>query len=111
MPEALWFTEDEEASRLLADDPFALLVGFALDQQVTVQPAFLGPLRLKQRLRAPAAPARPAARSRAPVSRPGSRSSARSPPSTASRVRWPSARASSPRPWQRSTAAMPRASG
>ena len=50
MPEALWFTEDEEACRLLADDPFALLVGFALDQQVTVQQAFLGPLRLKQRL-------------------------------------------------------------
>ena len=50
MPEALWFTEDEEASRLLAEDPFALLVGFALDQQVTVQQAFLGPLRLKQRL-------------------------------------------------------------
>ena len=50
MPEALWFTEDEEACRLLAGDPFALLVGFALDQQVTVQQAFLGPLRLKQRL-------------------------------------------------------------
>jgi uncharacterized HhH-GPD family protein len=50
MPEALWFTEDEEASRLLAEDPFALLVGFALDQQVTVQQAFLGPLRLKERL-------------------------------------------------------------
>ena len=50
MPEALWFTEDEEACRLLAADPFALLVGFALDQQVTVQQAFLGPLRLKQRL-------------------------------------------------------------
>jgi uncharacterized HhH-GPD family protein len=50
VPEALWFTEDEEACRLLAEDPFALLVGFALDQQVTVQQAFLGPLRLKQRL-------------------------------------------------------------
>jgi len=50
MPEALWFTEDEEACRLLAADPFALLVGFALDQQITVQQAFLGPLRLKQRL-------------------------------------------------------------
>jgi uncharacterized HhH-GPD family protein len=50
VPEALWFTEDEEASHLLAEDPFALLVGFALDQQVTVQQAFLGPLRLKQRL-------------------------------------------------------------
>jgi uncharacterized HhH-GPD family protein len=50
VPEALWFTEDEAANRLLADDPFALLVGFALDQQVTVQQAFLGPLRLKERL-------------------------------------------------------------
>ncbi len=50
MPDALWFTDNEEASRLLAEDPFALLVGFALDQQVTVQQAFLGPLRLKQRL-------------------------------------------------------------
>jgi uncharacterized HhH-GPD family protein len=50
MPDALWFTDDEAANRLLADDPFALLVGFALDQQVTVQQAFLGPLRLKERL-------------------------------------------------------------
>ena len=50
MPEALWFTEDEAANKLLAKDPFALLVGFALDQQVTVQQAFLGPLRLKERL-------------------------------------------------------------
>jgi uncharacterized HhH-GPD family protein len=50
VPDALWFTEDDEACRLLAADPFALLVGFALDQQVTVQQAFLGPLRLKQRL-------------------------------------------------------------
>jgi uncharacterized HhH-GPD family protein len=50
MPDALWFTEDEAACRLLVEEPFALLVGFALDQQVTVQQAFLGPLRLKQRL-------------------------------------------------------------
>src|ERR1700740_1815840 len=50
MPEALWFTDDEEACRLLAEDPFALLVGFALDQQITVQQAFLGPLRIKQRV-------------------------------------------------------------
>ena len=50
MPDALWFTDDDEACRLLANDPFALLVGFALDQQVTVQQAFLGPLRLKERL-------------------------------------------------------------
>jgi uncharacterized HhH-GPD family protein len=49
-PKALYFTDDPEACRLLASDPFALLVGFALDQQITVQQAFLGPLRLKQRL-------------------------------------------------------------
>src|SRR5256885_12169544 len=50
MPDALSFTEDDAANRLLAEDRFALLVGFALDQQVTVQQAFLGPLRLKERL-------------------------------------------------------------
>ncbi|HLX21043.1 MAG TPA: HhH-GPD-type base excision DNA repair protein [Gaiellaceae bacterium] len=49
-PDRLWFTEDDEANKLLASDPFALLVGFALDQQITVQQAFQGPLRIKQRL-------------------------------------------------------------
>jgi len=50
VPEALYFTEDDAANRLLAEDPFALLVGLALDQQVTVQQAFQGPLRIKQRV-------------------------------------------------------------
>ena len=49
-PKALWFTNDEEAATLLAEDPFALLVGFAIDQQVPVPTAFIGPLRLKQRV-------------------------------------------------------------
>ena len=49
-PKALYFTDDEAACRLLAEDPFALLVGFALDQQITVQQAFLGPLRIKERV-------------------------------------------------------------
>jgi uncharacterized HhH-GPD family protein len=49
-PKALYYTTDPEACRLLAEDPFALLVGFAIDQQVTVQTAFLGPLRLQQRV-------------------------------------------------------------
>jgi len=49
-PDRLWFTENDDANRLLADDPFALLVGFALDQQITVQQAFQGPLRIKQRV-------------------------------------------------------------
>jgi uncharacterized HhH-GPD family protein len=50
VPEELHFTESDEANRLLATDPMALLVGFALDQQVTVQKAFMGPLVLKERL-------------------------------------------------------------
>jgi len=49
-PASLPFTGDPEADRLLAEDPFALLVGFALDQQVTVQKAFSGPAELKRRL-------------------------------------------------------------
>jgi uncharacterized HhH-GPD family protein len=49
MPAALYFTDDPEACKLLATDPFALLVGFAIDQQVTVQKAFAGPYVLKQR--------------------------------------------------------------
>src|SRR5437763_11097988 len=49
-PEHLYFTEDDEANALIATDPFALLVGFALDQQVTVQKAFAGPLALRERL-------------------------------------------------------------
>jgi len=49
-PDRLYFTDDDEANRLIAEDPFALLVGFALDQQVTVPTAFAGPLKIKQRL-------------------------------------------------------------
>jgi uncharacterized HhH-GPD family protein len=49
-PDRLHYTGVDEADELLARDPFALLVGFALDQQVPVQTAFSGPLKLKQRL-------------------------------------------------------------
>jgi uncharacterized HhH-GPD family protein len=49
-PDRLYFTENDEANALIATDPFALLVGFALDQQITVQQAFAGPLRIKQRI-------------------------------------------------------------
>jgi uncharacterized HhH-GPD family protein len=48
--QALPFTGDPEADRLLAADPFALLVGFALDQQVSVQKAFSGPAELRRRI-------------------------------------------------------------
>jgi uncharacterized HhH-GPD family protein len=50
MPDRQYFTESDEANRLIASDPMALLIGFALDQQVSVQKAFSGPLVLKQRL-------------------------------------------------------------
>ena len=50
MPDQLHFTESDEANTLIANDPMALLVGFALDQQVTVQKAFEGPMVIKERL-------------------------------------------------------------
>jgi len=49
-PDRLYFTGNDEADELLAQDPLALLIGFALDQQVPVQTAFSGPLKIKQRL-------------------------------------------------------------
>jgi hypothetical protein len=49
-PTSLPFTGDPEADALLAADPLVLLIGFALDQQVTVQKAFAGPLELRRRV-------------------------------------------------------------
>ena len=49
MPEALYFTDDDEANALLAHDPMALLIGFVLDQQVPVQKAFSGPKVILER--------------------------------------------------------------
>ncbi len=50
MPDELYFTGDRAANELIAADPFALLIGFVLDQQVPVPTAFSGPLKLQQRL-------------------------------------------------------------
>jgi uncharacterized HhH-GPD family protein len=50
MPDRLYFTDSDEANELIATDPMALLVGFALDQQVSVQKAFAGPLVIRERL-------------------------------------------------------------
>jgi uncharacterized HhH-GPD family protein len=50
VPDRLHFTDSDEANELIASDPLALLVGFVLDQQVTVQKAFSGPLALRERL-------------------------------------------------------------
>ena len=46
----LHFTGDDDANKLLVEEPLALLIGFALDQQVPVQTAFSGPLKIKQRV-------------------------------------------------------------
>jgi uncharacterized HhH-GPD family protein len=48
-PDKLPYTGDDEADRLLAADPLALLIGFVLDQQVTLQKAFSGPAELRRR--------------------------------------------------------------
>jgi uncharacterized HhH-GPD family protein len=50
MPDCLYFTNSDDANVLIANDPMALLIGFALDQQVTVEKAFSGPLALRERL-------------------------------------------------------------
>jgi uncharacterized HhH-GPD family protein len=44
------FTGNEAADEFLAREPLALLIGFVLDQQVTVQKAFSGPYELSQRI-------------------------------------------------------------
>jgi uncharacterized HhH-GPD family protein len=49
-PSRLHFTGNDEADALLAAEPLALLIGFVLDQQVSVQKAFSGPLELKRRI-------------------------------------------------------------
>jgi uncharacterized HhH-GPD family protein len=49
VPHLEW-TGDPEADRLIAEDPLSLLIGFCLDQQFPIEQAFLGPLRVRQRL-------------------------------------------------------------
>ena len=49
-PTSLPFTGDDESDRFIAADPLALLIGFTLDQQVTVQKAFSGPLEIRRRI-------------------------------------------------------------
>jgi uncharacterized HhH-GPD family protein len=49
MVDRLHFTESDEANELLVREPLALLIGFALDQQVPVPKAFSGPWVLRER--------------------------------------------------------------
>jgi uncharacterized HhH-GPD family protein len=50
VPDRLYLTDSDEANELIASDPMALLIGFALDQQITVQMAFTGPLLIRERV-------------------------------------------------------------
>lgn len=50
-PQSLPFTEDDDANRLLATDPLALLIGMLLDQQFPMERAFLSPKLLADRLK------------------------------------------------------------
>ncbi|MBO3096023.1 HhH-GPD-type base excision DNA repair protein [Cellulomonas dongxiuzhuiae] len=50
MTDTLWMTGDDAADRLLDSDPFALLVGMLLDQQVPMETAFAGPAKIADRM-------------------------------------------------------------
>ena len=105
-PTRLHFTGNDAANTLIAQNPLALLIGFVLDQQVTVPTAFSGPLKLEQRLGG-STPRRSPAWIRSSSRRP----SARSRRSTASPATWRAACRSSARRSSASTAATRRASG
>lgn len=46
----LHLSQDEEADKLISNDPLALLIGMVLDQQIPLERAFSAPLELKRRL-------------------------------------------------------------
>ena len=46
----LCLTQEPEADRLLSEDPFALLVGMLLDQQIPMEVAFNGPKKIADRI-------------------------------------------------------------
>lgn len=46
----LWLTQDPEADQLLSENPFAVLIGALLDQQVPMETAFAGPKKIAERM-------------------------------------------------------------
>ncbi|NIH82568.1 HhH-GPD-type base excision DNA repair protein [Amycolatopsis viridis] len=50
MPKKLRLTGDADADKLLSEDPFALLTGMLLDQQIAMETAFLGPKKIADRM-------------------------------------------------------------
>jgi uncharacterized HhH-GPD family protein len=47
---AIWLTTDPEANELLEREPLALLIGMLLDQQITIETAFMGPKKILDRI-------------------------------------------------------------
>ncbi|GAB2752216.1 HhH-GPD-type base excision DNA repair protein [Amycolatopsis magusensis] len=50
MTRQLRLTGDAAADKLLSDDPFALLTGMLLDQQIAMEVAFIGPRKIADRM-------------------------------------------------------------
>jgi uncharacterized HhH-GPD family protein len=46
----LWLAQQDEADQLLSENPFALLVGMVLDQQIPLETAFAGPKKIADRI-------------------------------------------------------------
>jgi len=46
----LHLTGDDAADTLLSEDPFALLLGMLLDQQIAMEAAFAGPAKIRDRI-------------------------------------------------------------
>ncbi|WP_053353266.1 HhH-GPD-type base excision DNA repair protein [Leucobacter musarum] len=47
---SLHLTDDPAADELLTNNPLALLIGMLLDQQIAMEVAFVGPLKIQQRV-------------------------------------------------------------
>jgi uncharacterized HhH-GPD family protein len=47
---SLHITDDPAADELLSNDPLALLIGMLLDQQIAMETAFTGPLKIRDRV-------------------------------------------------------------
>ena len=47
---AIHLTDDPAADELLSENPLALLIGMLLDQQVAMEVAFAGPLKIQERI-------------------------------------------------------------
>ena len=46
---SLHITDDSAADQLLTENPLALLIGMLLDQQIAMETAFTGPLKIRER--------------------------------------------------------------